>query len=284
MDTRDLIFLVLKTIYSVLVWAGILYSLYVGVRYGFRFPRALHVMGLAVLGLEIGILVWFPVPIAELTLAVGSILAILPFGPYLGWVVAGGPQRLHDRCDWPAQQAAVHDPPRRLAAGQAGAEKRRVRKVFGKMVAPETVESLLGDGVKAQPLKQGHIEFVLAFVRGDGPDQVSERVARVAEMAITHGGMVHDIIGALVVVAFGTSPAAPLRSGSGAALARALIEELPGDVKVVQGAADGDYGLFGRGAGSSFTFLVPQFDQALGRLSRLPFGGVEETVRTVSPL
>ena|ERR1017187_1844019 len=155
-------------------------------------------------------------------------------------------------------------------------ERRRVRKVFGKVVDPEMVESLLRDGAEPQPLKHGHIEFVLAFVRGDGPAQVSERVARVAEIAITHGGTVHDIVGALVVVAFGTVPAAPPQSGSRASLVHALIEELTSDVKVVHGAADGHYGLFGSNARISFTFLVPQFDQALGSLSRLPFGAVEE--------
>ena len=147
-------------------------------------------------------------------------------------------------------------------------ERRKVRKIFEKVVDPETVESLLRQGAEPQPLKQGHIEFVLAFVRGDDPAQVSERVARVTEIAISHGGTVHDIIGALVIVAFGTGPAALPQSGSRSSLVQGLMQKLASDIKVVHGAADGHYGLFGREASISFTFLVPQFDQALGSLSR----------------
>ena len=44
-------------------------------------------------------------------------------------------------------------------------EKRRVRKAFEKLVDPETVEVLLRDGGERQPIKDGRIEFVLAFVR-----------------------------------------------------------------------------------------------------------------------
>jgi hypothetical protein len=155
-------------------------------------------------------------------------------------------------------------------------EKRRVRKVLRKVIDPEAVDSVLRDGSRAQPLKRGHIEFVLAFVRGDGPAQVSERIARVAEIATTHGAAVHQIVGALVVVAFGTVPVVPPQSGCRSSLVHALTEELSSDVKVVHGAADGHYGLFGSKTWASFTFLVPQLDQALGSLSRLPFGAAEE--------
>jgi hypothetical protein len=66
-------------------------------------------------------------------------------------------------------------------------EKRKVRRAFEKLVDPEAVESLLRDGAQAQPIKHGRIEFVLAFVRGESPAQVSERIARVADLAVTHG-------------------------------------------------------------------------------------------------
>ena len=155
-------------------------------------------------------------------------------------------------------------------------EKRRVRKVFGKVVDPETVESLLRDGAQPRPLKHGRIEFVLAFVRGESPDQVSELIARVADLAVTHGATVHDLVGALVIVAFGTHPASSPESGNRSSLVQALPEQLAGDVKIVHGAADGHYGLFGSGTRVSYTFLVPQFDSILGTLSRLQFGESEE--------
>ena len=158
-------------------------------------------------------------------------------------------------------------------------EKRRVRKAFEKLVNPETVESLLRDGAQPQQLKQGRIEFVLAFVRGESPAQVSERTARVADVAVTHGATVHDVIGALVIVAFGTHPSSSPESGSRSWLVHALREQLASDVKIVHGAADGHYGLFGSETRMSYSFLVPQFDQILGALSRLQFGESEEFTR-----
>src|SRR5260221_8041136 len=91
--------------------------------------------------------------------------------------------------------------------------KRKVKKAFEKLVDPETVESLLRDGAQPQQLKQGRIEFVLAFVRGESPPQVSERIARVADVAVTHGATVHDLVGALVIVAFGSHPSSSSESG-----------------------------------------------------------------------
>ena len=154
-------------------------------------------------------------------------------------------------------------------------EKRRVRKAFEKLVDPETVETLLREGGVQPSIKQGRIEFVLAFVRGS-PSQISERMARVADIAVEHGAVVYDLVGGLVVVAFGTHPASSPQSGSRASLVQALRQQLAGDVKIVHGAADGHHGLFGNESRLSYTFLVPQFDAILGALGRLEFGGSEE--------
>src|SRR5260221_11133441 len=86
-------------------------------------------------------------------------------------------------------------------------EKRRVRREFEKLVAPEKVESLLRDCIERQPLKHGRIEFVLAFVRGETPAQVSERMARVADVAVANGAAVPNVVRSLVICAFCTHPA-----------------------------------------------------------------------------
>ena len=155
-------------------------------------------------------------------------------------------------------------------------EKRRVKKTFEKLVDPATVDSLLGGGGQAQTLKHGRIEFVLVFVRGENPAQVSQNIARVADLAVTHGARLHDFIGALVIFSFGTLPASAQQTGSRSSLVRDLREQLAYEVKIVHGAADGHHGLFGSEKFMSFTFLVPQFDRILGALSRLQFGETEE--------
>ena len=53
--------------------------------------------------------------------------------------------------------------------------------------------------------------------------------------------------------------------------------QLADAIKIVHGAADGHYGLFGSETQIlSYSFLVPQFDRVLGALSRLDFGQSEE--------
>ena len=153
-------------------------------------------------------------------------------------------------------------------------EERRVKRVFENLVDPKTVESLLNSEV--QPLKSGRIDFIVGFVNGTEPEQVSERIAKVAELAIQHGATVYHLVGALAVVAYGTQAVASPPPGSRPSLVAALHQQLGADIKIVHGAADGCSGLFGAKSGLSYTFFVPQFDRVLGVLSRLSFGAVEE--------
>ena len=156
-------------------------------------------------------------------------------------------------------------------------EKRRVRKIFGKLVAPDKVEAILrGDGLERQPLRPARIEFVLVYVHGDTPEEISGRVGRVAEIAVSHNGVVHNLIGPLVVVAFDTIRTTAPITGARQSLVEHLNRELSSHLKIVHGAADGHYGLIGSGSRMAYSFLLPRFDAMLGTLSRLEFGEIEE--------
>jgi hypothetical protein len=156
-------------------------------------------------------------------------------------------------------------------------ERRRVRRAFAKYLDPKVVESFLRDGPAPPSQKSARIEFILAFVAGDEPAQVSERIAVVVDVAVRHEALVDNLIGALAVLAFGTIPvSSPPAPGSRLSLVNDLHEKLPGYVKIVHGKADGYCGQFGGARHVSFTFLVPEFDRALGVLGRLQFGAVEE--------
>lgn len=161
-------------------------------------------------------------------------------------------------------------------------EKRRIRRAFEKVVDPEKVEALLRDGAQARSLQNSRIEFVVAFVRGETPSKVSERMARVVDLAVTEGAVVHDLVGGLVIVAFGTHPVSRTESGSRASLLRALREQLASDVKIVHGAADGQYGLLGNETRMSYSFLVPKFDAMLGNPGK-PMKGFSMTWSSVVP-
>jgi hypothetical protein len=71
-----------------------MYSFYTGVRYGFRFPRLLHLMAATISLGELLVLVVWPIRLSAIGLLLGSLLVILPFAPYIGWTFAGGPDRV----------------------------------------------------------------------------------------------------------------------------------------------------------------------------------------------
>ena len=157
--------------------------------------------------------------------------------------------------------------------------QRKAKRVLGKYVTPEALEAILsGGGSERQPFAAARIEFVLVFVDGKTPQEISKRVGRVTEIAMSHDGNVHDIIGALVVVAFGTVQHSSPVAGKRAALVEHLSRELLSYLKIVHGAADGHFGLVGSGVRVSYSFILPRFDAMLGRLSQLEFGQIEEFV------
>jgi len=155
---------------------------------------------------------------------------------------------------------------------RASLERRRAKQAIEKLLDPKVLADVEG----AAAFKHGRIDFVLAFVCGENAAQISERMARVADLAMKHGATVHDLVGGLVIAAFGTLPPCPEQSGDRLTLVNALRAELAGNIKLVHGAANGDYGVFGSNTWMAYTFAVPQFDTILGSLSRLQFGEMEE--------
>jgi hypothetical protein len=159
-------------------------------------------------------------------------------------------------------------------------ETQRIKQIFGKIVNPEMVATLL-DSAGKLPLSVSHgpIEFVLAFVSGDTAELVSEQISRVAEIAERGGAIVYDFNGPLVTMAFGTHTLAPALPGKRQSLIKSLHEQMGGNIKMVHGATDGSFGLFGDQNRASFTLLIPQFNAILGTLSRLEFGEIEEYIQ-----
>jgi hypothetical protein len=154
--------------------------------------------------------------------------------------------------------------------------KRRLEKQLSEYLSPEAVQAVLDDGVLDPPrIHSGRFEFIFAFVRADSPEQLAQRIGRVAETGIEHEATVHDLIGPMVVMAYGT-----LRrgepSGSHQQLVSHLQQQFGADIKVVYGTADGHFGAFGSEKHLAFTFTFPRFDQALAALGRLEFGHAEE--------
>jgi hypothetical protein len=161
-------------------------------------------------------------------------------------------------------------------------QRRKIRREFGKLVDHKSLDVLRKD-LSSRPIRSGRIDFVLVFVRGESPAQISERVAQVTDLAVNHGAMVYDIVSALVIVAFGTHATSPPGSGDRSSLVHAMHERLGAEIKILHGAADGHHGIFGGESRLSYTFLVPHFDRMLAALGRLQFGETKEYQEPPSP-
>ena len=154
--------------------------------------------------------------------------------------------------------------------------KRKLSRQLSDCPHREAVQDLLdGRALETPKIQSGRIDFIFAFARADTPEQLAERVGLVANAGIEHEAVVHDLIGPLVVMAFGTlGPARP--SGSRQQLVSHLVQQFGADIKIVHGAADGHFGTFGSRTRLSYTFTFPSFDLALMTLGQLEFGQTEE--------
>src|ERR1043166_2705906 len=83
--------------------------------------------------------------------------------------------------------------------------KRKLSRQLSDCPHREAVQDLLdGRALETPKIQSGRIDFIFAFARADTPEQLAERVGLVANAGIEHEAVVHDLIGPLVVMAFGT--------------------------------------------------------------------------------
>lgn len=155
--------------------------------------------------------------------------------------------------------------------------KRKLSRQLSEYLAPKAAQDLLdGRSLDTPKIQSGRIEFIFVFVRADSPEQLAARTGLVADAGIQHHAVVHDLVGPMVVMAFGTLGAAEHLPTSRSELVSHLQQRFSSDIKVVHGAADGHFGLFGGDTRLSYTFTFPRFDTALATLGRLEFGQTEE--------
>jgi hypothetical protein len=155
-------------------------------------------------------------------------------------------------------------------------EKRRIKQAFSRIVAPDAVEAVLRGDELETVLKQGHLQFALASVRGT-PAEISDRVGLIGDVAMAHSLVVFSSLGPLVAVASGMHSWSPPDATRRLAFVEDLRRQLGDDVKILHGTAIGHYGLLGKETGVVFySFLLPHFDSVLAALVRLEFGAAKE--------
>lgn len=160
--------------------------------------------------------------------------------------------------------------------------KRKAKRTFEKVVNKETVDALLDNRPLDGPqIKSGRYEFAFVFVRQETLEQLSKCIEDVVDACIEHGAVVQTIFGQIVTLTFGTHSSIKHLPGARSKLVGALSEQFSNDIKIVHGAVDGHFGLFGGANSVAYTFTFPGFDEALARLCALRFG---ESVEFGPPL
>ncbi len=120
------------------------------------------------------------------------------------------------------------------------------------------------------------LEIVLVAVRGNDAQHVSDRMGVVTDLAVQYNGVVQSLVSSLAIVVFGTFDFSKISNGNRAALVKALQEKLGSDIKIVHGADSGYFGNIGGTNQLSYSFIIPNFLEALGQLSSAGFGEVIE--------
>jgi len=96
MTTAQIIERVVEGIIGVAFWGYAIYSVTVGFRHGFRFPRSLHWVAASLLAMEIAVLVACSIDVRSISPILATILLCLPVSPYVAWAMSGGPVRCRD--------------------------------------------------------------------------------------------------------------------------------------------------------------------------------------------
>ena len=155
--------------------------------------------------------------------------------------------------------------------------RRKVRKVFGNVVNEETCDALLGGPSLDKPaLQSGRYAFVFVSIRQESIDQLSKSIEQVLDLCIEHAATVQAVFGTMVLLTFGTSGPVKPALQSQSKLVKALGERFPRNLKILHGAVDGHFGLFGGKNRIAYTFTFPRFEEALAALGQLEFGEARE--------
>jgi hypothetical protein len=155
-------------------------------------------------------------------------------------------------------------------------ERRRAKKTFEKLVDPKVVGEVLDGRFDKTSLEESHIEFVIIFVSGNAPEQISQLVGRAIKIAIDHHAWIDGLSASVIVAAWGVSPGCPVKPGARERLVVALLSQLGHSIKIVHAGGLGCCGIFGGGECLRYSFAFPNFDAVLSLLGQTELGASQE--------
>lgn len=151
------------------------------------------------------------------------------------------------------------------------------RKKKEKGPVEKVVRELLSADCQFPAPEEKPIEIVLVLTNTGGTEQDVRTITRICEIANDHGAMNLCLISTLGVFTYGmVHPVEPAGSRR-MELVKNLTTELGQTVAIVHGKALGWVGLLGSEQHViSYSFLAPNFREALGLVSTAPLGSVIE--------
>jgi hypothetical protein len=158
-------------------------------------------------------------------------------------------------------------------------ERRRLKKVFSKMVSPSVVSGVLenkSDFKVGAKLSEKTLGVVLVLLRYSTHDEMATHMSLVASLAREHEAWTQAITNCLMVFCYGSFPSGHNSEERRCLFVEALQTKLGDVVRIVHGTGKGFVGLVGSDEICGYTFLMPKFDEALRILCTLPDGKVRE--------
>ncbi len=156
--------------------------------------------------------------------------------------------------------------------------KRKLKRQLAKYIRPDAVASFVdGTYLNAPKRKEGRIEFVMVLVHPDDPERLSQYISQISSTCHKHDAVLFNVAGPLALMAFGTQGEVPDGPRVRGALVADLHEQLGNNARIVHGAANAHFGLFGDYARTiHYTFTFNGFESAIANLGQLAFGETRE--------
>jgi hypothetical protein len=157
----------------------------------------------------------------------------------------------------------------------------KLGRTLGKYVSPEVVNRILDEPGMTDPaprFTERDLDWALVTVKFGEVEAVLKRIEIVCEDATTFQGEIWNLVNSMVMISFGGAleATAEERKEKRLRYVRELQAKLGKNVKIVHGSARAAIGLVGNESRSSFTFLIPNWSEALAMLGVVEFGEVRE--------
>ena len=157
--------------------------------------------------------------------------------------------------------------------GWSKRDEKKANALFARYVRPELAEVMKSPtfNPKLNELSEADVNFILVAVDGRSPNEIGQKLGRIAEIAVECGWYVDCLFSNLAVVIDGPIPLTRPSFESRTSLLQKLRQAFPNDVKTVHGQVRTPWGSYG-GERRTFGAMLPNFIRMVSQLEREAYG------------